>query len=124
MRNVTRYKRDPQQRSYRDTHDCAHGNKRSSAQTLTLRIDFARNMNTNSYPGNPMRISERGQVTIPRAIREEFGLLPDTEVEFVVRDGTVQLIPSPTARSKAIDRLYGRKRFDRTTDELMALLRE
>ena len=71
-----------------------------------------------------MRISERGQVTIPQAIREQFGLLPDTEVEFVVRDEGVQLIPATSGRRQAVERLFGRKRFEKSTDELMALLRE
>ena len=31
-----------------------------------------------------MRITTKGQVTIPQDIRERFGLLPHTEVEFVV----------------------------------------
>ena len=31
-----------------------------------------------------MQVSERGQVTIPQAMRERFGLLPHSEVEFVV----------------------------------------
>ncbi len=33
-----------------------------------------------------MRITSKGQVTIPKQIRDELGLLPGTEVEFV-RDG-------------------------------------
>ena len=37
-----------------------------------------------------MKIGERGQVTIPKDLRERFGLGPDTEVEFrVVRDAIV-----------------------------------
>lgn len=31
-----------------------------------------------------MRVTSKGQVTIPVGIRERFGFLPDTEVEFVV----------------------------------------
>jgi AbrB family looped-hinge helix DNA binding protein len=31
-----------------------------------------------------MRITSKGQVTIPREIREQCGLLPHTEVRFVV----------------------------------------
>jgi len=31
-----------------------------------------------------MKIGERGQVTIPRKLRERFGLKPTTEVEFEV----------------------------------------
>jgi AbrB family looped-hinge helix DNA binding protein len=70
-----------------------------------------------------MRISERGQVTIPQEIREQFGLLPNTEVEFVVTAGAVQLVPSAGTRRKAVEALYGSKRLARSTDELMALLR-
>ncbi|MBW1731465.1 MAG: AbrB/MazE/SpoVT family DNA-binding domain-containing protein [Deltaproteobacteria bacterium] len=71
-----------------------------------------------------MRISERGQVTIPKEIRDRFGFGPNTEVEFVVRDGRVELVRSKRARRKMIDALYGRKKFGKTTDELMRLLRE
>ena len=39
-----------------------------------------------------MRITSKGQVTIPQAIRERAGLLPGTEVEFrLSEDGSVQL---------------------------------
>ena len=71
-----------------------------------------------------MRISERGQVTIPKEIRDRFGFGPNTEVEFVVRDGRVELVRSKRAQRKMIDALYGRKKFGKTTDELMRLLRE
>lgn len=71
-----------------------------------------------------MRISERGQVTIPQAIREQFGLLPNTDVEFLVKDGSVRLVPSPSARQKEITKLYGSHQFELPTNELMKLLRE
>jgi bifunctional DNA-binding transcriptional regulator/antitoxin component of YhaV-PrlF toxin-antitoxin module len=32
------------------------------------------------------------QVTIPQRIREQFGLLPDTEVEFVVEGQSVRIV--------------------------------
>jgi bifunctional DNA-binding transcriptional regulator/antitoxin component of YhaV-PrlF toxin-antitoxin module len=70
-----------------------------------------------------MRISERGQVTIPQELRERYGLLPNTEVRFVPEESGLKLVTSATSRSAAIDDLYGRKRFARSTDELMALLR-
>ena len=38
-----------------------------------------------------MKIGERGQVTIPKDIREQFGLGPDTEVEFHVVKGSILL---------------------------------
>ena len=42
-----------------------------------------------------MKIGERGQVTIPKAIREQFGLGPETEVEFRVVGGSIILKKSP-----------------------------
>ena len=42
-----------------------------------------------------MRIGERGQVTIPKNIREQFGLSPETEVEFRVVDGSIILKKAP-----------------------------
>jgi len=36
-----------------------------------------------------MRVGERGQVTIPKDIREQFGLGPETEVEFRVVGGSI-----------------------------------
>jgi AbrB family looped-hinge helix DNA binding protein len=71
-----------------------------------------------------MKVSERGQVTIPQPLREQFGFLPETEVEFVVRDGALLLVKKSAGRRAAIERLYGSKRFGKTTDELMQLLRE
>lgn len=38
-----------------------------------------------------MKIGERGQVTIPKVLRERFGLGPDTEVEFHVRRNVLVL---------------------------------
>jgi len=33
-----------------------------------------------------MKIGERGQVTIPKAIREKYGFLPQIEVDFVLKE--------------------------------------
>ena len=42
-----------------------------------------------------MKIGERGQVTIPKDIREQFGLGPETEVEFRVIGGSIILKKAP-----------------------------
>ncbi len=70
-----------------------------------------------------MRVTERGQVTIPKSIRDRFGFEPETEVEFIVQEGAVLLVHRGGARREAVQRLYGRKSFDVGTDELMKLLR-
>jgi AbrB family looped-hinge helix DNA binding protein len=42
-----------------------------------------------------MKIGERGQVTIPKQIRDQFGLTPESEVEFHVVDGSIVLRKAP-----------------------------
>ena len=71
-----------------------------------------------------MRISERGQVTIPQELGEQYGLLPNTEVQFVADGNGLRLVADPSSRASQIDSLYGRKHFGRSTDEVMSLLRE
>lgn len=76
-----------------------------------------------------MRITSKGQVTIPQAIREEAGLLPRTEVEFVIDDGAVRIVKASAGRrasrgARAVVRLRGSARPVRmTTDQIMALTR-
>ena len=74
-----------------------------------------------------MRVTSKGQVTIPQDLREEFGLLPNTEVEFV-RDGRggVRLEKSGKAGTRGTDlvaALRGKWRGKLATDEVMALTR-
>ena len=69
-----------------------------------------------------MKVGEGGQVTIPQALREEFGFLPETEVVFVVQGGALLLVKE--GQKNELTKLYGRKQFERSTDELMKLLRE
>lgn len=75
-----------------------------------------------------MRITSKGQVTIPVDIRTEFGFLPDTEVEFVVEDGTVKIVRATQAGNtrgdRVVRRLRGRAVSRLTTDEILALTRE
>ncbi len=42
-----------------------------------------------------MKIGERGQVTIPKEIREQFALGPETEIEFQVVSGSIVLKKAP-----------------------------
>lgn len=75
-----------------------------------------------------MRITQKGQVTIPADVRERFGLLPDTEVDFVVEANAVKLVKAPSKGRKSreariIGRLQGSATVRMTTDEIMALTR-
>jgi AbrB family looped-hinge helix DNA binding protein len=42
-----------------------------------------------------MKVGERGQVTIPKQIRERFGIGPETDVEFRVSRNTIVLEKKP-----------------------------
>jgi AbrB family looped-hinge helix DNA binding protein len=75
-----------------------------------------------------MRITEKGQVTIPVRIRERFGLLPHTEVEFVEDEDGVRLKPIRTSGRQdrgrmIVNRLRGTATGGMSTDEIMALTR-
>lgn len=75
-----------------------------------------------------MRITSKGQVTIPVELRESVGLLPDTEVTFE-RDGDGVRITKAKIRKKTgrgarfVARLRGTGDVKMTTDEIMALTR-
>lgn len=74
-----------------------------------------------------MFITEKGQVTIPVDIREKFGFLPHTEIEFTVRGHQV-ILQKTTVSKKQNNRnpfqaLVGIAAGRMTTDEIMALTR-
>jgi AbrB family looped-hinge helix DNA binding protein len=76
-----------------------------------------------------MRITSKGQVTIPQEIREQFGFLPDTEVEFITKKNSVLLVKSteskrPTRGEALVRRLRGRAGNGMSTDEILALTRK
>ena len=73
-----------------------------------------------------MKITTRGQVTIPADVRERLGLLPNTEVEFVIEDGRAvlqKLRRSQRRGAKVIAHLRGRGTVPLTTEEILALTR-
>ncbi|KRE17921.1 AbrB family transcriptional regulator [Bosea sp. Root381] len=76
-----------------------------------------------------MRITSKGQVTIPADIRERAGLLPHTEVAFAF-DGKVVSIVRAKAGKKAgrgarfVAHLRGRGDVAMSTEDIMALTRE
>ena len=73
-----------------------------------------------------MRITSKGQVTIPIEIRRKAGLLPDTEVDFVYERGKV-VIRKHEHDGRRGDRLVahlrGKGSVKMTTDEIMNLMR-
>lgn len=73
-----------------------------------------------------MKITTKGQVTIPQHIRERLGLLPNTEVEFELRDDVVLLRKAHGSQRRGrtlVAHMRGRADAGLTTDEIMALTR-
>lgn len=72
-----------------------------------------------------MRVTEKGQVTIPKDLRDEFGIAPGTEVEFANQEGVLVVRKvAGTSRGRAVvERLRRRGDVALTTDEIMALTR-
>lgn len=73
-----------------------------------------------------MKITSKGQVTIPIEIREQLGLLPDTEVEFDVEGDAVRITRARSGTSRGerlVARMRGRATVRMSTDEILALTR-
>lgn len=73
-----------------------------------------------------MRITTKGQVTIPLEIRERLGLLPHAEVEFAVKGDGVLLRKAEGRRRgrRLVERMRGRGAVRLSTDQILALARE
>jgi AbrB family looped-hinge helix DNA binding protein len=75
-----------------------------------------------------MRITSKGQVTIPVEIRQQAGLLPGTEVTFSYEQGVVRLTSAGAGKAAGrsrglVERLRGSATVRITADEVMALTR-
>lgn len=74
-----------------------------------------------------MKLTTKGQVTIPQDIRERLGLLPYTEVEFEIDGDAVRIRKarrSSSGRGRTlINRMRGTASPGLSTDEILALTR-
>ncbi len=74
-----------------------------------------------------MRVTTKGQVTIPLRIRKRMNILPASEVDFIVgEDNRVYLIKvkkEPKPMSKRFSKLRGIATINMSTEEIMALTR-
>ncbi len=78
-----------------------------------------------------MRVTSKGQVTIPVEIREKLGIFPNTEVEFGVRGNKITIEKSKPKKGKLTrgERIVARAigsataNLDLTTDQIMAWTR-
>ncbi len=66
-------------------------------------------------------VSEKGQVTIPIAVRKRLGLRPGTVIEFEADRG--RLVGRKASQVDAIDELYGSLTMDESADEFVERIR-
>lgn len=74
-----------------------------------------------------MRVTSKGQVTIPQKLRDQFGLQPETEVVFEVTDAGVLIKPALGRVAELRARLLratGSATIPTTTDEITRLTRD
>ena len=67
------------------------------------------------------RVSEKGQVTIPKRLRERMGIAAGDVLEFHEEHG--RLVASKSRQRGRFDHLFGILKLDVTTDELLDELR-
>ena len=69
-----------------------------------------------------MHISERGQITIPKKLRQRYGLTKDTEVEFTPTEEGL-LIRKRISQRHPVDALIGILEKPSSTDEYLNEIR-
>ncbi len=68
-----------------------------------------------------MKITTKGQVTIPKIIRDRYGLRPGAQVRFVEKDHRVVL--EKDAGGDVWDKYYGFLKINKSTNEIFRELR-
>ncbi len=73
-----------------------------------------------------MRITSKGQITIPQQVRRELGLEPGDEVNVVVQGGVAHIVPAGEPRTRGrrvVEALLGKGDVELSTDVIMAMTR-
>lgn len=71
-----------------------------------------------------MRVTSKGQVTIPRDIRRRLGIEPGSEVAFELDGDGARLVRRASGDGRAlVEQMRGRATTRMSTDEIMALTR-
>ena len=73
-----------------------------------------------------MKITSKGQITIPLEYRNRFGFLPNTNVEFVADRAGLKLVKPKAASGKGqrlVEHLRGRGDSKFSTEQIMKLTR-
>jgi AbrB family looped-hinge helix DNA binding protein len=67
-------------------------------------------------------VSEKGQVTIPKRLRDRLGIRPGQALEFRAERG--KLVATKAASEDSVASVYGMLQLGRSTDEVIADLRD
>ena len=99
-------------------------------EMMKTTLSVPRNAISITYQSNnedSMKITTKGQVTIPQTIREQFGLLPNTEVEFRI-EGDRVILTKARKQGRGQEIVEHLRRFKglctMSTDEVMNMTRD
>jgi AbrB family looped-hinge helix DNA binding protein len=72
-----------------------------------------------------MRVTTKGQITIPQHIREKLGITPASEIDFIEEKGRVYLVKKTgeDITTRKFRKMRGIATVKMTTDEIMELTR-
>jgi AbrB family looped-hinge helix DNA binding protein len=70
-----------------------------------------------------MRVTQKGQVTIPLQVRRTLGIHPGSDVQFALDDKGVRLLVDDDRAAQEIERMRGAGEGEMTTEEILALTR-
>lgn len=71
-----------------------------------------------------MRVTTKGQVTIPQTVREALGIVPGTDVTFEVDGDGARLVAARDSAEAAVADMRGAGDIPLSTDEILAFTRQ
>lgn len=71
-----------------------------------------------------MRVTSKGQVTIPLEVRRALGIHAGSDVQFQIEETGARLVVDPDGAAREITRMRGAGSGELSTDEILALTRE
>jgi antitoxin PrlF len=70
-----------------------------------------------------VRVTQKGQVTIPLEVRRALGIRPGSDVEFEVDEQGARMLVDRDRAAREVARMRGAGDVELTTDEILALTR-
>jgi antitoxin PrlF len=70
-----------------------------------------------------MRVTQKGQVTIPLPVRRALGIQPGSDVEFKLDEQGAHLVVDHDRAAEEIARMRGAGQGEMSTEEILALTR-